>query len=178
MDDFKTIGRDLWEDKPLLIAVVVAVIGVIYILWKNQNNVAAPTLPSTPAPAQAIGTYVEESYYNYAPTTTSTTTTTTGTPIATPIPSGPLYPLLTIRAASTADIQRKIKGIPIRAATSASGKTIGGVNFGQKIQAIGALITGGFNNPLSGGSGSNQWYPVSVGGKTGYISAYDVANAS
>lgn len=179
MADFKDIGRDLWKDKPLLIVLVVGVIGIVYILWKqNSANVTAPVAaPAATPPASGGNTYVEDSYYSYAPVSTATTTTTTGVPVPTPLPT-PHYPVLTIRAASTVDNQRKIKGIPIRAKTDASGATIGSVNFGQTIQSIGPIVTGGFNNPLSGGSGSNQWYPVAVGSKTGYISAYDVANAS
>lgn len=79
--------KDLWKDKPLLIAVVVGVGAIIYILIKEQQNsavAAAGTTNSTAGtgttqtyPASPAATYVEESYY--APTTTNTTNTSTST---------------------------------------------------------------------------------------------------
>lgn len=79
--------KDLWKDKPLLIAVVVGVGAIVYILIQNQQgsavaaanttNSAAGTGSTQTYPASPAATYVEESYY--APTTTSTTNTSTST---------------------------------------------------------------------------------------------------
>lgn len=83
--------KSLWKDKPLFITVCVALVGIIYILWKNNNaNVTAPTstvAPTTTAAGSvAPGTFVESSYYNNSPTTTTTTITN---PIATPPVTAP-----------------------------------------------------------------------------------------
>lgn len=182
MDDFKDIGRDLWKNKPLLITLVIAVVAVAYILIRNsQNQLSAASTADSTMPAGATvptsggATYVEESYSNYAPTTTTTTGTTTN-PITT-VTTAAKNALLTIRQASTADLAKKVGGIPVRAQPG-TGASVGGLSFGKSIQATGAAIVGGYNNPLSGGSGSNLWYPVVINGKTGYVSAYDVGSAS
>lgn len=73
-----TVLKDLWEDKPLFITVVVGILGLLYILYKsNHANVMAPvpadTGTSTGAGSVAPGTFVEESYYNNVSTTTTNT---------------------------------------------------------------------------------------------------------
>jgi hypothetical protein len=79
VDDFKDIGRDLWKNKPLLITILIAIVAVAYILIKNsQAQLSAATTTDSTMPAGATtptsggGTYVEESYSNYSPTTTTT----------------------------------------------------------------------------------------------------------
>jgi hypothetical protein len=83
------ILKDLWKDKPLFITVVVALAGILYLVYKSNNNGGvAPTSTATTTNGSATstgsgspgGTYVEESYYNNSPTTTTTTSTST-TPV-------------------------------------------------------------------------------------------------
>lgn len=84
--------KDIWKDKPLLIAVVVGVGAIIYILYQNQNssavgssaNAAGDTGTQT-YPVVPAATYVESSYY--APTTTNTTSTSTTTQSVLPTPT-------------------------------------------------------------------------------------------
>jgi hypothetical protein len=82
--------KDLWKDKPLFITVVVALAGVLYLVYKsNASNSVAPVSSATTTNGSATstgsgspgGTYVEESYYNNSPTTTTTTTTPSTTPV-------------------------------------------------------------------------------------------------
>ena len=67
--------KDLWHDKPLLIAVAVGIGAVVFILIKNSNASAASSTGSSTGtsqdassqvyPAAPAATYVEDSYYNY-----------------------------------------------------------------------------------------------------------------
>jgi hypothetical protein len=80
--------KDLWEDKPMLIVTVVGLGVLLYVLYKsNSSNVVAPAASDATGQASGggpSGTFVEESYSLYAPTT-STTTTSAATPIAAPV---------------------------------------------------------------------------------------------
>lgn len=90
-DSLKEIGRDLWKDKPLLIAVVVGVAVVAWILIKNsQANAASSSAPAgSTLPTGAGGTYVEDTYNFMAPLTSTVTNALTGlpTPITLPTPT-------------------------------------------------------------------------------------------
>lgn len=84
--------KDLWKDKPLFITLAVGVVAVIYILWKNnQANVVAPvsaTDPTAQVSTGGGGTYVQDSYSYYAPTSNSSTITNpTPTPVTAPTPT-------------------------------------------------------------------------------------------
>lgn len=71
------ILKDLWKDKPLLIAVAVGLGAVVFILIKNSNaNASAASTGSSTGtsgsdassqvyPAPPAATYVEDTYYNY-----------------------------------------------------------------------------------------------------------------
>jgi hypothetical protein len=103
------ILKDLWKDKPLLIAVVVGVAGIVYILYKSQNggavaaadttNSAAGTGSTQTYPVSPAATYVEESYY--APTTTTSTSTSTSTQSIVPKPTKSVPTLITPAAKGT-----------------------------------------------------------------------------
>lgn len=69
MDTIKELGRDLWKNKPMLIAVVIGLIAVIYIIYKNSGG-AAITAPAsatdTSAAGPSSGTLVQDAYYQGA----------------------------------------------------------------------------------------------------------------
>lgn len=97
MDELKVIGRDLWRDKPLLIAVLVGIAGLVYILIKRQNQ-TAPLQTTTPHPASGA-TYVENITYAQQPTTPTTPTTPTPGPphIFPPVGGGPFPPPIPVQ---------------------------------------------------------------------------------
>lgn len=93
--------KDLWKDKPLLIAVVVGVGAIVYILIQNQQGSAVAAANTTNSsgtgtgtgstqtyPVAPAATYVEEDYYNNVvnsnnPHTTTNTKTITKTSTST-----------------------------------------------------------------------------------------------
>jgi hypothetical protein len=103
------VFKDLWKDKPLLIAVVVGVGTVLYLLYQSQQNSAVAAADATNSaagtgstqtyPASPAATYVEESYY--APTTTTSTSTSTSTQSVTPKPTKSVPTLITPAAKGT-----------------------------------------------------------------------------
>lgn len=188
-----------WYEAHPFVALGIGLAGAVaigYILFHKKTNSTSSATTSTTGDTSGLQTnaqgqgivYVPTSdlFYNQTTTTGSynntsnsnntssvdTTTTNTTNPPSSP----PRLPLLTIRNQSTADKQKNVQSIPVR--ETPGGKPFAPLGFGSTIQAIGTLITGPFNYPLSGGSGSNQWYPVQIKGRTGYVSAYDVATAS
>ncbi len=72
MADLKDLGKDIWSNKPLLYALlVVAAIGA-YVLYKRaQSQNAVDTGVATNAAPGASGTYVNEDFSYYAPSTTT-----------------------------------------------------------------------------------------------------------
>lgn len=92
MDEgLKEIGRDLWKDKPLLIAVLVAVGVIAFILIKHsQAQASASGAASTGStlPTGAGGTYVEDTY-NFMQPLSTVTNLLTGqpTPVTLPTPT-------------------------------------------------------------------------------------------
>lgn len=89
-DSLKEIGRDLWKDKPLLIAVVVAVAVVAYILIKHSQAAASGASGAASAstlPTGAGGTYVEDTYNFMQPLTSTVTNLLTGQPTAVALPT-------------------------------------------------------------------------------------------
>ena len=168
----KDLLKDLWKDKPLLITLVIGVIIVIYLVYKNsQASVIAP-----PA-ASGTTTPTGGTFYNTYSTHDVTRTGGTPSPHQPPAPPPPKkgggQQTATIRAKQTSGIDagwdRTHTGVPIRSQPSGYNDTIIGlVPFGGKIKVTGPLITGGLNQQ----GGSNQWYPV----QGGYLSAWDVAS--
>lgn len=61
--------------------------------------------------------------------------------------------------------------------SSPGGSKMGSIPFGSAIQQIAAIISGPVNKSASGAYQSSQWYPVSYGGQTGYVSAIDVGGS-
>jgi hypothetical protein len=89
-ENLKEIGRDLWKDKPLLIAVIVAVAVVAWMLIKNsQANAASSAAPGSGStlPTGAGGTYVEDTYNFTAPLTSTVTNMLTGLPSPITLPT-------------------------------------------------------------------------------------------
>ena len=80
-----SVLRDLWEDKPVLITLVVAVAAIIYIFYRQShaNLVAQATDQAGIQASQPVGgTYVEESHYTSMATTNNYATGTPFTPVA------------------------------------------------------------------------------------------------
>jgi hypothetical protein len=72
MSDLKNIGRDLWENKPLLITVLVGLAIVAYMIYKQQGGSSALTTAAAATTAAAVagsgGTFVQDpSYYGIGP---------------------------------------------------------------------------------------------------------------
>jgi hypothetical protein len=91
-EDFKDIGSALWRNKPLFITVVIGLLVVIYLVYKNSQANTAPAAGAMGAAPStgSQGTFVEESYYVGPSTTNNTITTTnptTGLPVATTPPA-------------------------------------------------------------------------------------------
>lgn len=66
VDDLKTLGQDLWRNKPLLIGFVALIGLAVYILVRNsQANATSSTADSSPATGAvtSAGTFVEGSGY-------------------------------------------------------------------------------------------------------------------
>ncbi len=62
-------------------------------------------------------------------------------------------------------------GVPLRSSPGGGGSILSYVGFGTTgVTITGAPVTG----PLNQQGGSNLWYPVSVNGQSGYISAQDL----
>lgn len=183
MDDLKEIGGDLWRNKPLLIVVLLAVGIAAYVLIRNSQNQLAASLPApsgqTSSGSGGGGTYVEESItYNITNPVQSPPVITppvTTPPVTTPPVISKI--LLTIRQATSINKKNGQTSVPVKAQPGA-GASIGSLKYGAVIQALGQAVMGEYNYPLSGGSGSNLWYPVSLNGKTGYVSAYDVGSVA
>lgn len=66
------------------------------------------------------------------------------------------------------------RGVPIRSGTNGTASITGWQAYGSKTVINSGPVNGGNNNPVSGGSGSTQWYSV----PGGYLSAYDVSGIS
>ena len=70
--------EDLWDNKPLLITVLVAVVAVVFLLHGAANKSSAISTPASgdgsgtvPGGSGLAGTYVDESYLSNTYTTTS-----------------------------------------------------------------------------------------------------------
>jgi len=169
-DSAKDVLKDLWKDKPLLIAVVVAILIVLYLVYKySQASILAPAAASTAA-ATPTGNTIYNSY-------STTTKTVTGSPS----PTQPAQPAPPKRSGSRAIIRAKQTsgidagwdsthaGVPIRSQPSGYNDSIVRLAaFGSSVPLIGPVLNGGLNQQ----GGSMQWYPV-VGG---YLSAWDIAS--
>lgn len=160
--DLKVLWKDIKRSPGLLIALIVVIIGVIYFVYK-QNAGTSTTADST----SSAGTYRIQTF-SITPPASGNEGDGTG------VGNHPKNPLLTVRDANNYDKSQKHTGIAIHAGTD-NGKSIGQVSYGQVIQATGPAVVGAYNKPGSGGNGSNLWYPITVNGKSGYISAYDIA---
>jgi hypothetical protein len=92
-ESFKEIGSALWRNKPLFITVVIGLLVVIYIVYKNSqaNATAASPTSGSITPTGSTGTYVEESYY-VGPTTTNNTITTTDPSTGLGVGTTPIQP--------------------------------------------------------------------------------------
>ena len=98
--------EDLWDNKPLLITVVVAVLAVVFMLhgaMAAKSGVSAPTssgdgTSTVPGGGGYGGTYIEESYENYHPTT------------VTPGPSGSAFTPSIVKPAAKGSLGSKGAG--------------------------------------------------------------------
>lgn len=201
---FKDILGQLKKNPMLLGVIIVGIIGVIFIIYKQnqQINGSGTTNPTTPA--QASGGSMGSG--STAPTTTlnqffyakpqgqgtagANQPSGSNTPLhlqpdtnATSMTTAPANQTLTIRPqggnAQVSSYDVNAKGVPIWSSPNATpGSQIGTINFGSQVQEQGPGVTGGSNFGPNSTGGSNLWYKVTSGGKTGYVSAYDVQSSS
>jgi len=136
----------------------------------NQDAGAPATIANTAANTPSGNTPQQ-----LQPTTNATSMTS---------PSSDPWHTAQIRAKGSipGDVQRydaQASGVPIWSQPGATpGSQIGTIDFGSKIQEQGMTVQGGSNFGPNSTTGSNLWYKVQSGGKTGYVSAYDVQNVS
>ncbi len=159
----KDVLKDLWKDKPLLIAVVVAILIVLYLVYKySQSSILAPAAAAAATPT---GNTIYNSY--------STSTKTVSSAPAPPAPPKRSGSRAAIRAKQTSGIDanwdRTHAGVPIRSQPSGYNDSIVRLAaFGSSVPLLGPILNGGLNQQ----GGSTQWYPVAGG----YLSAWDIAS--
>lgn len=101
------------------------------------------------------------------------------TPVTPPsqVGSTPNAPTLleTIRARFTGNTSaydtQHPEGVPLRSSPNSGNNVIGSLGYGSSISASNPTQGGGNFSPTSG---ETQWYQVTSGGKTGYVSSHDV----
>lgn len=165
----KDVLRDLWKDKPLLLAVVVFILVALYLVYKySQSSLIAP------AATASASTPTGGSFSNTSITKT-VTQTGPGQPTPAPPPKTPKsgWGVAVIRAKQSSGIDagwdKTHAGVPIRTQPSGYNDSIVRlIAFGKTIPLVGPVLSGGLNQQ----GGSTQWYPVSGG----YLSAWDIAS--
>jgi hypothetical protein len=94
MNDLKTIGRDLWENKPLFITVLVGLAIVAYMIYKQNagGSTLAAAAAATPTPGSG-GTFVQDPWYQgIGPAGPAGATGAQGSPGAAGVPGLPGQP--------------------------------------------------------------------------------------
>lgn len=160
-DNFKTVLKDIWDDKALLVTVLVAGGGLVYFAFFRNQGSSGNTLvnPAGTPDTSGIMVYNPFDYAASPPTTTilqvpyPVSTPTTPTPVPVTNPVGALRSLPTITSGWVASTP---------GGTNNKGKNLIDLAKGTVVMLLD-------NKAYT--FGSNRYYKVSAQGRTGYINA-------
>ena len=194
---FKDIIGQL-KKNPLLLGVIVAgIVGVLFIIYKQNQQIQSAGSSTTPGVSSgSMGAAVptvnlnqqfygaktqgESSIGATAPSGDNTPLhlqpQTNATSMTSPSDAHTLQIRQSGGIAQVASYDKSASGVPVWSSPNATpGSQIGTIDFGASVAELGASVQGGSNFGPGSSGGSNMWYKINTsGGKTGYVSAYDV----